>query len=358
MRVVYLTELFRPYIGGVEVHASRFLPAMRDRGHTFEVVTSHGHLDLPDEEEWEGIRVHRLPFHRALHDRDVDATAEALRRLSAVKGTFAPELAHVNLSDATVFFHLRTERAHPCPTLVSLRVSPRHLRTGPATLLGAILARAAWVTANSAAVHGDVLALEPSLASRSSIVYGGIEAAAATEAPPAGAPLVVALGRIVRDKGFDVLVDAFASVVRARPDARLLIGGDGAEHVRLGEQVRRLGLEKVVELPGWIEPDDVPALLQCASVVVVPSRWREAFGLVALQAALGARPVVATNVGGLAEVVEDGTTGLLVESEDPDAMARAILVVLEDPCRARALGERARERALERFSWAAHLDAY
>ena len=72
-----------------------------------------------------------------------------------------------------------------------------------------------------------------------------------TEAPPAGAPLVVALGRIVRDKGFDVLVDAFASVVRARPDARLLIAGDGAEHVRLGEQVRRLGLEKVVELPGW-----------------------------------------------------------------------------------------------------------
>ena len=56
-------------------------------------------------------------------------------------------------------------------------------------------------------------------------------------------------------------------------------------------------------------------------------------------------------------MVEDGTTGLLVESEDPNAMARAILLVLEDPRRARTLGERARERALERFSWAAHLDA-
>jgi glycosyltransferase involved in cell wall biosynthesis len=63
-------------------------------------------------------------------------------------------------------------------------------------------------------------------------------------------------------------------------------------------------------------------------------------------------------VGGLAEIVENGSTGVLVPNEDAGAMARAILALLDDPARARAIGERARERALERFSWAAHLDAY
>lgn len=357
MRILFLTELFRPYIGGVEVHASRFLPAMRARGHVFEVATSHGHLDLPDEETWDGIPVHRLPLDRALRARDIDATAEAIRRLAAIKRAFAPDLVHVNLSDATVFFHLRTERAQPCPTLVSARVSLRGLPSGPRTLLGTVLERAAWVTANSAAVQADLLELDPGLAGRSSVVYNALEAPEAS--PPAdGPPLVVGLGRVVRDKGFDVLVDAFAAVRRARPDARLLIAGDGAEHAAVADRVRDLGLDGAVELPGWVDPDDVPALLARAAVVVVPSRWREAFGLAALQAALAARPVVATRVGGLAEVVEDGATGTLVPNEDADAMARAILSLLDDPERARRLGEHARERALARFSWPAYLDAY
>jgi glycogen(starch) synthase len=138
----------------------------------------------------------------------------------------------------------------------------------------------------------------------------------------------------------------------------LLIAGDGAKLSEIAAQVHRLGLERAVELPGWVEPDEVPALLARASLVVVPSRWREAFGLVALQAAFAARPVVATRVGGLEEVVEDAATGLLVPREDASAMAHAILALLDDPARARALGGRARDRALQRFSWAAHLDAY
>lgn len=357
MRVLFLTELFRPYIGGIEVHASRFLPAMRERGHAFEVVTSHGHLDLPDAEEVDGVPVHRLPFDRALRERDVDAMASCLARLGGVKRAFAPQLAHVNLSDATVFFHLRTERAHPCPTLVSVRVSPRGLPAGPRTVLGTLLERAAWVTANSRAVHEDVLELDPRLAERSSVVYNGLEAP--PPAPyPDGPPLVVALGRVVRDKGFDVLVDAFAAVRAERPDARLVIAGDGAERLALVERAAALGLADAVELPGWVEPDAVPGLLARAALVVVPSRWREAFGLVALQAALAARPVVATRVGGLAEVVADGETGVLVPNEDVDALADAIVRVLADPDEARATGERARERALARFSWQAHLDAY
>jgi glycogen(starch) synthase len=357
VRVLYLTELFWPYVGGVEVHAASFLPAMRERGYDFRIATSHGRLDLPDEDEWEGFRVHRLPLVGALTARDADATAEALAGLARIKRDFAPDLVHVNLSGATVFFHVRTDRARRAPTLVSVRVSPRGLLTTSGTVLGELFDGAAWVTANSAAVHADLLELTPALAGRSSVVYSGFG-----EPPPAapypGGAFVVGFGRIVRDKGFDVLVEAFARVFASRPDARLVVAGDGGERAALAARARELGVESAVELPGWLETKDIPALLACAAVVVVPSRWREAFGLAALQAGFAGRPVVATDVGGLPEIVEDGATGVLVPPDDAEAVAAAVLTLLDSPERAAALGRRARERALERFSWSAHLDAY
>ena len=92
--------------------------------------------------------------------------------------------------------------------------------------------------------------------------------------------------------------------------------------------------------------------------MVVPSRWWEGFGLVALQAHQLGRPVLASRVGGLAEVVEDGVTGALVERDDPDALAAAARKLLGDPSRLQAMGEAARERASAMFSWDEHVDAY
>jgi glycosyltransferase involved in cell wall biosynthesis len=87
------------------------------------------------------------------------------------------------------------------------------------------------------------------------------------------------------------------------------------------------------------------------SVVAVPSRWDEPFGLVALEAALMARPVVAARVGGLPEVVEDGRTGLLVEREDAHALAEALVCLLRDPAAADRMGVVARARASALFGW-------
>jgi glycogen(starch) synthase len=107
-----------------------------------------------------------------------------------------------------------------------------------------------------------------------------------------------------------------------------------------------------------VAPHDVPALINTASVVVVPSRWNEPFGLVALEAALMARPVVAARAGGLAEVVEHGTTGLLADKEDAVAFARAVTDLLADPVWADRIGSTARRRARERFAWDRCVDEY
>jgi len=145
--------------------------------------------------------------------------------------------------------------------------------------------------------------------------------------------------------------------VRARlPTARLIIAGDGELRGDLERRAAALGVADAVELTGWVQPCDVPALLNRASVVVVPSRC-EPFGLVALEAGQMARPVVAFRVGGLPEIVADGRTGLLVDEGNSAALAAAILRLLLNPGEAAEMGRRARERA-KTFSAVRYADAF
>ena len=175
---------------------------------------------------------------------------------------------------------------------------------------------------------------------------------------PFAPPTLLCLGRVVDDKGFDLAIRALAEIRRRVPAARLVVAGDGPARTALAHEAATLGLADAVEFTGWVRPDEVPSLLNRATVVLVPSRWQEAFGLVALQAAQMARPVVATDVGGLPEVVLDGSTGLIVPPESPAAIAEAVSALLEDPARARALGLAARARAERTFGFASFVGAH
>lgn len=163
--------------------------------------------------------------------------------------------------------------------------------------------------------------------------------------------LLGAAGRFVPQKGFDVLLRALAEL----PQASLLLVGDGPERPHLEQLIDELGLGDRVELTGWLP--DAARLLATVDAVVVPSR-AEPFGLVALEAMSAGVPVVASDVDGLAEVVTDGVTGLLVPSGDPRRLAEAIARVLVDRDLSRALGERGREVAAARFSRERMTDAF
>jgi glycogen(starch) synthase len=102
----------------------------------------------------------------------------------------------------------------------------------------------------------------------------------------------------------------------------------------------------------------MPALINSASAVLMPSRWQEPFGLVAVESALMARPVIAARVGGIPEIVVHKQTGLLVPPENSSALAEAIASLVENPEAARRMGCAARSRALEDFSFQRHVDAY
>jgi glycogen(starch) synthase len=163
---------------------------------------------------------------------------------------------------------------------------------------------------------------------------------------------------LIREKGFDVALDAFAQVRDSFPNAKLTIAGVGLERPALERQAEALGLGQSVAFAGWVEPDAVYDLISQSTVMLVPSRWREPFGIVAIEAALMARPVIAARTGGLAEVVIDAKTGFLVDKEDPEALANRLREILSRPELAARLGRNARADMLNRFSLDANVTAY
>jgi glycogen(starch) synthase len=226
-------------------------------------------------------------------------------------------------------------------------------------VLGQTLRSAQWVTANSTAIFTEARRLVPDITSYSSVIYNGLDVPATLPEPlPTNPPRLLCVGLLIPAKGFDLAISAFASLAHRFPGLRLVIVGDGPARNDLERQAVELGVSHLIDFVGWVTPENVPALMNGATVVVMPSRWEEAFGLVALEAALMARPVVATRVGGLPEVVAHGQTGLLVEKDDPPALAVAIAFLLDHPELATEMGKTARLRAQDLFSLKRHVDAY
>jgi L-malate glycosyltransferase len=155
-------------------------------------------------------------------------------------------------------------------------------------------------------------------------------------------------------KRTDDVVRIFARV-RESMDARLVLVGDGPEYGRTRELVEKLELEEYVRYVGVV--DDVTPILAAADVLLLPSET-ESFGLVALEAMASGVPVVASDVGGLPEVVDHGVTGFLAPVGDVDAMARYCLKLLEDCAAGKTYAAAARRRAVEKFDYRAIIPQY
>jgi len=159
--------------------------------------------------------------------------------------------------------------------------------------------------------------------------------------------LVGAVGRLHPQKGLTDLLAAIAQVrVHVYP-IRLLLIGDGELRSELEAQARLLGLSDIVTFAGIRM--DVPEILAALDVFAFPSLW-EGLPLAVLEAMAAGLPVVATRVGGIPEAVEDGVTGLLVPPRDPEALAEAIITLLQDRERAVAMGQAGRARVEGYFS--------
>jgi glycosyltransferase involved in cell wall biosynthesis len=164
---------------------------------------------------------------------------------------------------------------------------------------------------------------------------------------PDGAPLLLAVGALGRCKGQDLVLDALARIAHA---AHAVFVGEGPDREGLLAQARRLGIEERVRFVGTRR--DVADLMHAADLFVHAARW-EGFGRVVAEAMAAGRPVVATRVGGVPEIVADGATGRLVEPDRPDALAAAVAALLADRPLAQQLGRAAADFAARELDAAA-----
>jgi glycosyltransferase involved in cell wall biosynthesis len=329
-------------ISGAENHLLLLLPQLRERGWDVSFTLLHegeaGARELGGRLSDAGVPVTaiRLPFA---------ADPRAFARLLQLFRSRRPEVVHTHLVHAD-FHGLTAGRVAGIPVRVSTKHGFNPFRSSP------LFARADRAVGALADEHVAIsrglaryLAREEGFAEDDfTVIHYGIEPGLEPEPYADEAPRLLCVGRLIPIKGHDVLLRAVARARRVVRDLTLDIAGSGPLETELRAQAAELGLGDAVRFLGQVA--SVP--YEESAVVVVPSLG-EGFGMVALEAMERGRPVVASDVGGLPEIVADGETGLVVPARDPDALAWAIAELAANLPRSAALGAAGRARALADF---------
>jgi len=332
-------------ISGSEAHLLQLLPDLRARG--WDVRFLMLHEDEPGAWEFAGeLRARGVPLDDVRLRADVDPIA--FGEVASYLARARPRILHTHLVHADVYGQLAGSM-----TRVPLRLSTKHgfneFREGrwfgiADRSVGSLAHVHIAISQGLARYLAETEGFE---AQDFEIVHYGIAANGPAE-PYAGAEArLLCIGRLIPIKGHLVLLRALAQARSRVPDVTLDVAGRGPLAPALQAYARELGVADAVRFLGFVSP--VHAAIEDAAVVVVPSLG-EGFGMVALEAMERARPVIASAVGGLPEIVADGETGLVVPSADAEALAEAIVELAGDLPRAADMGRAGRERALAEFT--------
>ena len=331
-------------VAGGQAVALQLARALRARGDD-AVFIAPAQGTFTQRAQAEGFRVHVLALARTYQLGSAWRLTRLLRRERI-------DILHTHgLAASNILSRIAARAAH-VPVFSHLHIE-NYFRPTTRRLVAALDNASARLTARLVAVSEDTKRAYERQGyprNRIEVVYNGVELPPNGVAPENDPPLIGEIARLCEIKGQRELIQALAEL----PNVRLVLAGrdleqGGAFQSELEREADRLGVRDRVEI-GFRE--EVPELLDQLDVVALPS-WTEGLPLTLLDAMAHARPVVATPVGGTAEVVEDGETGLLVPPRDPAALAAALRRLLADRELARRLGEAGRRRVAERFTLAA-----
>lgn len=367
MEILIINSEYPPLGGGASHASENIASTLVQKGHSVRVITAW-HPSLQKDEERDGVSIHRVFTRRKNIDRSgafeqaffmISGLAAALRTASRKRPDVV--LAFFGIPGGAVALGLKLFTR--IPYIVSLRggdvpgfrpydFAVYHKIMGP--LIHLVWRHASVVVANSQGLKDIATRFDAS--NPIEVIPNGINSARfyPTERERAPARLLF-VGRLVYQKGGDVLIDALANIKSL--DWELTIVGDGPRKQDWVNQAARLGISERLHFPGWLDKSDLLEQYQKANIFVLPSR-HEGMPNVVLEAMGCGLPVIATRIAGSEDLVLDGTTGYLIEPDDPQELSEALVRLIAHKEDIQRMGEASRTRVIESFSWDSVTERY
>jgi glycosyltransferase involved in cell wall biosynthesis len=383
LNVAIFASAFHPHLGGVEELCRQLAHEYRRRQMGVVVITNRWPRTLPEEELFEGLRIYRLPQRVPVGSLRAKTnyylTGASIRRKTAsILKDNRIDLIHVQCVSANGLYAAAAADSLKLPLVITLQgeltmdAGQMFQRSEFARgMLKRVMDRADIITGCSRKTLEDGQAFygRP-FNGRGHVVFNG----ARTEDFQSGAafkhprPYLFALGRIVPQKGFDVLLKAFAEIAHAPEgsgegkrlpglDVDLIIAGDGPELPGLKSLAGELGVGERVVFPGRADRPQTVSYFLGSAAFVLPSRADEGLPVVCAEALAAGKPVVATRSGGAPEAIVHGECGIIVEKEDVRGLAAALREVLSSATLREGFAAKAKARS-EQFKWSVIADKY
>lgn len=380
MRILHISWEFPPVMyGGLGRHVKALATAQAAAGHDVTVLTqdSEDSRDRDDEQLTDGVRVVRARERGQAQERTIDNLipwVESMQRAMVTRSrplidSWRPDVVHAHdwvVGDAARA--VRRLSGAPLMATVHATEAGRHQGWIVGPLSHEVHARE-WrlvhgaddVIVCSNAMRDEVTTAFGGLDTEPNVIPNGVDLRAWRVTPAQrerarqrwaadGLPLVVCSGRLVWEKGMQTLIDAIPEIRKRHPGTRALVAGRGPLEGELRQRIRDRNVGTAVDLLGFLPEEELRTLVSAGDCAVVPSVY-EPFGLVAAEAAALGTPVVASNTGGLADVIVHGRTGRLVTPQDAHSLAEGVSQILDDPEAARRSARRDRARLARLYSW-------
>lgn len=344
LRVVFILGVLE--IGGTELQLCRLAADLRAAGNTVTVIVLGNPLPLSRFLAMHDVPVITLGFgfrdeHRPLSPRMMAQQSPRLVSLVKVLRSLQPDICYSALFWANVF-------AMPAAAMARVpgRVSGRRGLTSSLDIPGPFRPVYSWsqrfahaVVANSEAVAEDVARVEKFPATRIRVIHNGVDLSDAEANVSSQPPVGIMVANLLSYKGHDDVLQALA-LLEDPPRVRMI--GEGGERPRLEELIDNLHLAQICSLEGEL-PGAVKLFAEAQFALL--ASHTEGLPNVVLEAMAAGLPVVATRVGGVPELIDDGVTGLLVPPHDPPSLAKALALIAGDPDLRARMGAEARRRA-------------
>lgn len=326
MKIVILVGFFPPkWLAGTEIATYNLATHLARRGHEVHAITSRD-TGLPEFSEENGFFVHRIAWPKVRFIGTVASWAKIYLKIRKLK----PDIIHAQSLELSILA-LISKRILKTPYVVWGQGSDIYLP-----------GRFTRMTSKPIIQNADaVLALTKDMRQKMqgiydrdiSIVPNGVELER-FKIPPRDkrkddAKAVIFVGRLHPLKGVQYLIEAMVIVHQELPDVKLVVVGDGIERAKLEKFAEELNLNGCIQFTGQLPQESIPRLMHQAEVFVLPS-ISEGFGIVNLEAMAAGLPIVATNVGGIPDVIEEGVNGFLINAKNSDEIAGKLLILLQD----------------------------